>query len=214
MSEGFANAAGLSVVEGFIVVIHANRDYLSEIDGKIGDGDHGINMDKGFQMAGERLNGSMSMAEGLITLGKTLLLEIGGSMGPLYGQFFKAMGRTVRGVERIDGEAIATMLEAGRAAICELGEAQPGDKTLIDTLDPAVRAFREAIVAGEEIAAALDAMTAAAEDGWRSTEDMVAKIGRSSRLGERSRGVLDAGATSCHLILQSFAKTVRTLLAN
>lgn len=214
MSQSFANADGLPVVKELIATIHANRDYLSEIDGKIGDGDHGINMDKGFQLAGERLEADMSMAEGLITLGRTLLLEIGGSMGPLYGQFFKAMGRSVRDMERIDGLAIVTMLEEGQSAIGELGEAKPGDKTLIDTLEPAVGALRESIAEGQEVVPALDKMMAAAEEGWKSTEDMVAKVGRSSRLGERSRGVLDAGATSCYLLLQSFSTSVRPLLEN
>lgn len=211
MGESFSNAAGLPVVERLIAIIHENREYLSEIDGKIGDGDHGINMDKGFQLTATRLEAGMSMSEGLRILGRTLLLEIGGSMGPLYGQFFKAMAKVSKDAEEIDAPVCAAMIEAAYEAIQELGDAKPGDKTLVDTLDPAVTAMRGAVEQGASLHDALDTMVSAAETGWQSTEDMVAKIGRSSRLGERSRGVLDAGATSCYLMLKGFAETAQEL---
>lgn len=211
MSESFANAEGRVVVDRLIAVIREHKAYLSEIDGKIGDGDHGINMDKGFQLTATRLEEGMSMSEALRVLGRTLLLEIGGSMGPLYGQFFKAMAAASKEAEQIDAPVVRAMLEAAYAAIRELGEAKPGDKTLVDTLDPAVSALAAAVDRGGGFAEALDAMVAAAESGWKSTEDMVAKVGRSSRLGARSRGVLDAGATSCFLMLQSMADTMKEL---
>ena len=213
MSESFANAEGRAVVDRLIAVIREHKAYLSEIDGRIGDGDHGINMDKGFQLTATRLEEGMSMSEALRVLGRTLLLEIGGSMGPLYGQFFKAMAATSKEAEQIDAPVVRAMLEAAYAAIRELGEAKPGDKTLVDTLDPAVAALAAAVDRGAGFAAALDAMVAAAETGWKSTEDLVAKVGRSSRLGERSRGVLDAGATSCFLMLQSMAATMKGLIS-
>jgi len=211
MGESFKNADGRIIVERLIDVIHENRAYLSEIDGKIGDGDHGINMDKGFQMTKERLEDGMGMSDALKTLGRTLLLEIGGSMGPLYGQFYKAMAKASKNAEDVDAGTFADMLEAAYEAIRNLGEAKPGDKTLVDTLDPATSAMRGAVDEGKSLSEALDAMLAAAEAGWQSTEDMVAKIGRSSRLGERSRGVLDAGATSCYMMLKSMAATAKEL---
>lgn len=211
MSNSFANANGRVVVDRLIAVIRENKAYLSEIDGKIGDGDHGINMDKGFQLTATRLEEGMSMSEAFRVLGRTLLLEIGGSMGPLYGQFFKAMAAASKEAEQVDAAVVLAMLEAAYAAIRELGEAKPGDKTLVDTLDPAVAAFAAAQQSGAGLGDALDAMVAAAEAGWKSTEDLVAKVGRSSRLGERSRGVLDAGATSCYLMLSSMAGTMKEL---
>lgn len=211
MAEAFRNSDGRVVVERLIDVIHENRTYLSEIDGKIGDGDHGINMDKGFQMTKERLEDGMSMSDALRTLGRTLLMEIGGSMGPLYGQFFKAMAKASKDVEEIGAGTIADMVEAAYEAIRNLGEAKPGDKTLVDTLDPAVMAMRTAVSGGAGLNEALDVMVSAAEAGWKSSEDMVARIGRSSRLGERSRGVLDAGATSCYLMLKSLAESAEEL---
>lgn len=212
MTNSFANAEGRVIVDRLIDTIHKNRAYLSEIDGKIGDGDHGINMDKGFQLTASRLTDDMGMSEALRLLGRTLLLEIGGSMGPLYGQFFKAMAKVSRDKQQIDGRTFVEMLEAAYGAIQALGEAKPGDKTLVDTLDPASKAMKEAVESGSSFGIALKSMIAAAEEGWKSTEDMIAKIGRSSRLGERSRGVLDAGATSCYLMLKSMVDTIEELI--
>jgi dihydroxyacetone kinase-like protein len=213
MPESFSNAQGRIIVDRLIVIIHENRAYLSEIDGKIGDGDHGINMDKGFQITAERLEEEMSMSDAFKTLGRTLLMEIGGSMGPLYGQFFKAMAKASKETDEITASVFLSMLDAAYAAIQDLGNAKPGDKTLVDTLDPAVAALSKAVEDGMAFADALDSMVRAAENGWKLTEDMVAKIGRSSRLGERSRGVLDAGATSCYLMLKSMAETAKELAA-
>lgn len=211
MADSFSNANGRVVVDRLIDTIHENRAYLSEIDGKIGDGDHGINMDKGFQLTKSRLEDDMSMSDALKTLGRTLLMEIGGSMGPLYGQFFKAMAKSSAQQEEIDASVFAEMLDAAYGAIRKLGEAKPGDKTLVDTLDPAAEAIKKAVEGGKGFSEALDDMVSAAEHGWQSTEEMVAKIGRSSRLGERSRGVLDAGATSCYLMLKSMASSAKEL---
>ena len=213
MSASFANTQGRPVLDGLIQCIHENRAYLSEIDGKIGDGDHGINMDKGFQLTASRLGDTQELSEGLRVLGRTLLMEIGGSMGPLYGRFFKAMAKVIQKESEITAPLFVQMLAAGYAAIRELGDAKPGDKTLVDTLDPALTAMAAAVDADASFEAALDAMVTAAEQGWQSTEDMVAKIGRSSRLGERSRGVVDAGATSCFLMLRSMQQSIAALIA-
>jgi dihydroxyacetone kinase-like protein len=212
MRDHFTNAEGRVIVDRLVDTIHKNRAFLSEIDGRIGDGDHGINMDKGFQLASDRFEEGMDMSEAMRTLGRTLLMEIGGSMGPLYGQFFKAMAKASKGKDTISTAVLADMLEAAYAAIRDLGGATPGDKTIVDTLDPAVAAIRRSSNGGEDMSAALDETIRAAEAGWRTTEDMVAKIGRSSRLGERSRGVLDAGATSCYLILETMAETIKELI--
>ncbi|NCN05722.1 MAG: dihydroxyacetone kinase subunit L [Spirochaetales bacterium] len=212
MSNQIKNAEGLKVFTALVDVIHENRTYLSDIDGKIGDGDHGINMDKGFQIAGGRVEASTSLSDALLILGKTLLLEIGGSMGPLYGQFYKAMAKEIKESEFIGIPEFARMLRAGYTAIQNLGEAKPGDKTLVDTLDPATAAAEKAAAGNVPFPQAAQEILTAAEAGWKSTEDMVAKIGRSSRLGERSRGVLDAGATSCYLMIKAMLTTMQELM--
>ncbi len=208
--DGIKNAAAGFVVTDLVAAINANRAYLSEIDGAIGDGDHGINMSKGFTAAGERLAAAPAGLTGsLAALGETLLEGIGGSMGPLYGGFFGAMAEALGDHEWVDAAALSAMLTAGLGAIQEMGNAKVGDKTLLDTLVPARDAFDAARATGAPLAACLDRMVAAAEKGRDSTKDMVAKIGRSSRLGERSRGVLDAGATSCCIILSTMAASLK-----
>ena len=204
--QTFNNADAGAIVLSMAERIVENRAYLSEIDGKIGDGDHGVNMAKGFGMAAERLAGkNLSLAQSLDTLGTVLMTEIGGSMGPLYGVMFTEFAEKIDGAEAIDSAAFSTMLHAGLEGIQSLGSAKVGDKTLLDTLVPAVEAFDAAIADGKTFAEALDALVAAAEKGRDSTIDLVAKIGRASRLGERSLGVLDAGATSCAIILKELS---------
>lgn len=197
-----ADAGGiLAELAGVIV---ENKAYLSEIDGLIGDGDHGVNMAKGFSRAAGRMAGQdLTLDAAFATLSDVLLTEIGGSMGPLYGFMFQDMSTAVAGRQAIDADGFSDMLNAALAGVRRAGSAQPGDKTLIDTLQPAVAAFDAAKSNG--FRPALGAMRDAAARGRDSTIDLVAKVGRASRLGERSRGVLDAGATSCCLILTALA---------
>ena len=195
------------IVLDMVAVIQREQAWLCEIDGKIGDGDHGINMAKGFRLAGEKLSAmdGFGLQTGMAVLGDTLLGDIGGSMGPLYGTFFTDMAEVLEGYSELDVGRCALMLHAGLDAICGLGEAKIGDKTLVDTLAPAVAAFDQAVADRAGFATALAAMKHAAADGLESTRDMVARLGRASRLGERSRGTLDAGAASCNLLLATLA---------
>jgi phosphoenolpyruvate---glycerone phosphotransferase subunit DhaL len=208
MSE-FTNSNGRSVVLALCDVIEENKAYLSEVDGAIGDGDHGINMAKGFRMVRERLgNKEVSLSEGLGLIGKTLMTEIGGSMGPIYGTFFIQMSLKSKDKPETDSALFATMLKAARAGVEDIGGAKVRDKTIIDTIAPADEAMQRAATKGADLKTALSAMADAAEAGKESTRDLVAKLGRAARLGERSRGILDAGATSCALILRTFEKAL------
>lgn len=211
--EAFLNSEGAVIVQNIITVIQENAAYLSEIDGAIGDGDHGVNMSKGMTMCQERLAGKETDLTGALkTLGRVLLMEIGGSMGPLYGTFFREMAKVSQDKEYITAQDVLDMLNAALSGVQELGNAKVGDKTLVDTLVPAIDAYGKTIDEGKNFQEALDALKHAAEAGKDSTKDLVAKVGRSSRLGERSRGVLDAGATSCWLILRSMADSMLELL--
>jgi dihydroxyacetone kinase-like protein len=134
-----------------------------------------------------------------------LLSDIGGSMGPLYGTFFTDMAEVLDDTDTLDAPHFAAMIKAGLAAVQGLGEAKPGDKTLVDVLVPARDAFDAAQAESKTFAESLLAMKAAAEAGLEATRGMVAKVGRASRLGERSRGTLDAGAASCTMILSALA---------
>ncbi len=211
--ESFEVTSGSIIVDRLIIAIQSNKQYLSDIDGAIGDGDHGINMNKGFTLCRETLDKEPGdLVHSLNTLSRILILKIGGSMGPLYGKFFKALASSYEGKTSIGRDDFLASLEAAMEEIGKISSARPGDKTLIDTLAPAIGALRKAHEEERSFSEALDIMTEAARQGRDSTKDMVAKAGRASRLGERSRGVLDAGAASCFIILESMAISIKMLL--
>lgn len=202
----FQNEKGNPVLMKMVNAIHENKDYLGEIDGLIGDGDHGMNMNKGFMLFGNQYGEEdFTFAEGLSNLGNILFSQIGGSMGPIYGTIFMDSAEVGMNLKEITVIDFADMLAAGLEGLQEIVEAQVGDKTLVDTLAPAVYALKEAAETGMDFNKALENMKVAAKKGMESTKDMVAKFGRSSRLGERSRGVLDAGSVSCYIILKAMA---------
>jgi phosphoenolpyruvate---glycerone phosphotransferase subunit DhaL len=207
--ESFNLKNGAVITDNLITVIQANKQYLSDIDGLIGDGDHGINMSKGFTITRDELDKTPGdLAHGLNTLSRVLMMKIGGSMGPLYGKFFKAIAKGVEGKSSIGKEDFGVILKEIEFSIATISPAKIGDKTLIDTLVPAVLAYNDAIALGSDFKTALINMKEAAREGMESTKEMVAKLGRASRLGERSRGVLDAGSVSCFLILESIADSI------
>ena len=201
------------LVRNLISTIVSNREYLSEIDGLIGDGDHGINMAKGFISCATRLDALGERADdlriALTELSKALMDDIGGSMGPLYGNFFLGFVAALDAYTDMDAKLFSEALTAAVKNVQSTGNAQVGDKTLIDTLVPARDAFESAIANMNGFSSALQAMSEAAERGKNSTKDLQARIGRSARLGPRSIGVFDAGATSCCLLLQSLASSLQ-----
>ena len=211
--SSFPNKDGAVVIKSLIETIQRNKDYLSEIDGAIGDGDHGVNMEKGFSVCESRVDwGTATFSDAAKTLSRVLMMEIGGSMGPIYGTFFGEMAKTTKDKDGISAEDFSEMLHRAISGIEGLGGARLGDKTLLDTLIPAAKAFDESLAGEGDFGAALSAMSEAAKKGWEATKEMTAKIGRASRLGERSRGVYDAGATSCYLLLASLAESIRPLI--
>lgn len=209
--SAFRNADGKSIVMAAIKAVQNNKDYLGEIDGLIGDGDHGMNMNKGFTICETRIaDQDISFSEALDTLGSILLMEIGGSMGPIYGTIFMNMAEEA--MDEIDEKVFSVMLSSALDGLKDIIDARVGDKTLVDVLEPAVSGFCKATDEGKDFASALAVLKENAEKGKESTRDLVAKFGRSSRLGERSKGVLDAGATSCNIILSAMADGILALL--
>ena len=201
----FSNKDNAAVVIEVCCQIKANRAYLSDIDGLIGDGDHGVNMSKGFSIACEQITDADSFSTACKKLGDVLLFEIGGSMGPIYGSFFRSIASVTKKHDNIDAPVLTAALEKAMNGVMDIGGAKPGDKTLIDTLYPAIEAFKNE----SDFDVAIDKAIVAAEAGMNSTKNMMAKIGRASRLRERSVGVLDAGAVSCFIILQSLLDNIR-----
>ena len=202
----FKNTDGKSVLLKMVKGIQDNKAYLGEVDGLIGEGDHGMNMNKGFTVFETRFaDKATGFTEGLDELGMVLLNDIGGSMGPIYGTFFSKLSKTFKGEGRITSDLFEKAVLNAKEGLMDLAGAQPGDKTLVDTVVPAYEAFKAANAEGKEFSECLNALKEGAKKGKESTKDMVAKIGRAARLGERSKGHLDAGATSCCIILCTMA---------
>ncbi len=204
---------GSFILTPLIKAVQQNKQYLSDIDGLIGDGDHGINMNKGFTLCEEALRAEPGdLSHGFKTLSRILMSQIGGSMGPLYGMFFTAMAKACKDKDTLDAAGFGEMLTAAKGKVLDISGAQLGDKTLLDVLLPAEESYRATLNADESFVTCLDRMSEAAEKGRDATQDMLAKVGRSSRLGERSRGVIDAGSASCCLILQTLAQAIKDKL--
>jgi phosphoenolpyruvate---glycerone phosphotransferase subunit DhaL len=201
-----------SWLQGSAVALREQRDYLTQLDAAIGDADHGTNMDRGFTSVVaklEELDDSTPPGKMLVTAGSTLVSTVGGASGPLWGTALRRAGRSIGDGESFDGAALALALEAALDGVVELGAAQPGDKTMVDALQPAVRALRERVDGGASAADALAAAREAAEEGMQATVPLQASKGRASYLGERSIGHQDPGATSTVFILRALEQAVR-----
>ena len=185
-----------------------NRAVLTRLDADIGDGDHGTNMDRGMRKVMEKLEGSDSEDIGatLKAVGMALISSVGGAAGPLYGTLFMQMGQATAGRSELDLAAFTEALEAGVAGVQKRGKAEPGDKTMVDALLPALEALKQAGEQGTDVTQALAQAADAARQGMEATVPLVARKGRASYLGERSAGHQDPGATSTHLLLKSAAE--------
>jgi phosphoenolpyruvate---glycerone phosphotransferase subunit DhaL len=188
--------------------LHAQREYLTELDAAIGDGDHGINMDRGFTAVLDKLPSVTDADVGTIlkTVGTTLVSTVGGASGPLYGTAFLRAGTALAGKQELQSSDVVTGLEAALEGIKARGHAQIGEKTMVDALSPAVDAFKTATEADQSLQEALYAAGNAAEEGMKATIPLVATKGRASYLGERSAGHQDPGATSVTLLLRAAVK--------
>jgi len=178
-------------------------DILTEADKAIGDGDHGIGMARGFEAVSQKLAaGSYASLDQLLkTAGMTLITSIGGAAGVVFGTWFRDGAKNLGGVTALDARVLAAWLADGLAAVKERGKAKPGEKTMVDALEPA--AVTSSQVAAAPLDEALAAVTEAARTGMEATKDMIASVGRAKALGERSRSHPDPGAVSTYLILKS-----------
>jgi len=197
-------------IRAFAAEISANKEQLTQLDAAVGDGDHGINMDRGMSAVLAKLDAAteeQDIGALLKTVGMTLVSTVGGAGGPLYGTLFLQMGTAVSGKDQLDPDDWAAALEAGIAGVQARGKAEPGDKTMIDALIPGRDALKSALAEGASFEDALRQSADAAGQGMRDTIPLVARKGRASYLGERSAGHQDPGATSSHLLLETAAET-------
>jgi len=186
----------------------AEKAHLTELDAAIGDADHGVNMDRGFQavVAEVENHPTPDSAALLKTVAMTLIKTVGGAAGPLYGTFFLRAGASCAEKTHLSPADVTALFRAGLAGVIQRGKAAPNDKTMIDALGPGIEAMQQALDAGAGLKEMLARAAAAAEAGMRNTVPMQARKGRASYLGERSIGHQDPGATSAWLLLKVAAE--------
>ena len=196
-------------IRAFAVAVADNKEYLTELDSAIGDADHGINMNRGMQAVLGKIDGMNADDVGALlkTVGMTLVSTVGGAGGPLYGTLFLQMGTAAAGKPELSADDWAAALAAGVAGVRSRGKAEPGDKTMVDALMPAVEALQAALAEGADFDDALRRSAQAAEEGMKATIPLVARKGRASYLGDRSANHQDPGATSSWLLVQAAAET-------
>lgn len=184
-------------------VMDANREYLTELDNPIGDGDHGINMARGFNEIRKQKEVLETKDAGslLKTAGMTLVSKVGGSAGPLYGTFFMKAGNAIGKKNEIDIHDFLVGMQAGIEGVKMRGKSDAGEKTMLDAMIPALEAMQAAEAAGDTPGQILKKGTAAAKAGMEATIPMQATKGRASYLQERSIGHQDPGATSFYLMM-------------
>ena len=200
----------IAIIDRIADDIEDQKMFLTELDNVIGDGDHGINMARGFKVVKELEPTFEGKDIGAILkmVGMKIVSTVGGSAGPLYGTAFMKAGALMNGKMEADIHDFIGMLEAGIGGVQLRGKAVKGEKTMLDSMIPALDAIKEAVEAGSDAKAALDAGVKAAEDGVEYTKTIIATKGRASYLGERSIGHQDPGATSFTLMLKDVASQI------
>jgi dihydroxyacetone kinase-like protein len=210
--EMFSAEQAVEWIRRTAAVVEENGAMLTKLDSAIGDGDHGTNMVRGFRAVLERVGAleDKDFASLFRVVGMALIGKVGGAAGPLYGSFYLGVGKQLGATGEAGDDELAAALRAGYDAVMARGKAQPGDKTMLDAWYPALAALDQAVADGAPLQAALDSAAAAAEDGMKATIPLVARKGRASYLGERSKDHQDPGATSTSLIVKALADTVNS----
>ncbi|GAA2289839.1 dihydroxyacetone kinase subunit DhaL [Actinomadura luteofluorescens] len=187
--------------------VSADAERLTRLDAAIGDGDHGLNLDRGFRAAVEALPEDAPPGKVLIAAGRAIVSKTGGASGPLYGTVLRRAGKSFGDAAGVDAAALGAALRAALEGVQDLGKAAEGDKTMVDALAPAVAAYEAALAGGSDLAGCARAAAEAASKGADGTVPMRARKGRASYLGERSEGHMDPGASSTALVLEALADT-------
>lgn len=203
-------AGAVRMVRAMSDAVSAQADYLGRLDSVAGDGDHGAGISRGLQTAAANLETSppVSPGEALRRTGTTLMDDMGGAAGLLFGTIFTVAAKRAGNSEKLDTKLWAQMLADALAAVQVRGKAQPGDKTMVDALAPAMSAMQDAAQRGLSLEIAFDTAVAAAEQGAATTADMLPRHGRARFVGERGKGHPDAGAVSLAIMLGAIAESL------
>ncbi|TDT61363.1 dihydroxyacetone kinase subunit DhaL [Fonticella tunisiensis] len=200
-----------ALIEKIGDVIEENKEFLTELDAAIGDGDHGLNMNKGFKVVKDKMNSTniKDIGELFKLVGLTLIATVGGASGPLYGTAFMKGGMAVAGKTEVDMNDFIKIMDEAIKGIKMRGKAEAGDKTMIDALEPAFNALKEGVLKELPAVDILKNAREAALNGVNYTKEIAARKGRASYLGERSIGHQDAGATSSFLMIDAIYEFVK-----
>ena len=205
------NKKMIEILHNIAEQVEAEKAFLTELDTAIGDGDHGINLARGFQAVDkklEQLGDTADIGSILKAAGMQLVATVGGASGPLYGTAFMKAGGACQGKTELDAAGFLTMMDAAIGGVKMRGKATTGEKTMLDALCPAYEALKEALESGDELKPAMDKAVIAAEKGVEYTKTIIATKGRASYLGERSLEHQDPGATSSLLMLRVIAENL------
>jgi dihydroxyacetone kinase-like protein len=197
----------LAWIDALAQIYSENKQYLTQLDSAIGDADHGINMDRGFQAVKAELEKTnpQDMSAILKTVAMALIRTVGGAAGPLYGTFFMRASSACANKTELGMADVVALFEAGLEGVLLRGKAELNDKTMVDAQKPALEAMKQALADGADLKTMLQKGTTAAEEGMKNTIPLLAKKGRASYLGERSIGHQDPGATSSYLMIKAAA---------
>lgn len=197
----------LAWIDSLAQVYAENKQYLTQLDSNIGDADHGINMDRGFQAVKADLakTDPADISTALKTVAMSLIRTVGGASGPLYGTFFMRASAACANKAELGPADVVALFEAGLEGVLQRGKAELNDKTMVDAQKPALEAMKQALANGDNLQTILRKGAAGAEQGMKNTIPLQARKGRASYLGERSIGHQDPGATSSYLMLKAAA---------
>lgn len=200
----------IEILKAIAAKIELEKDYLTELDNEIADGDHGVNMAKGFNAVVAKLDTMAGKDIGslLKTTGMTLVSTVGGSAGPLYGTAFMKAGAALKDKMEIDGNDLVVAIEAAIGGIKMRGKATTGEKTMLDAICPAYDALKASLEEGEDLKAAMTKAVAAARAGVEYTKTIKATKGRASYIGDRSIGHQDPGATSAMYMFEVLLENI------
>ncbi len=214
MKKNLTTAEFIKVLYQVCEDIEKNKDYFSELDRATGDGDHGVTMSIGWTAVKEKLNSlssDLTFDKICIQVASSFLSAVGASAGPLYATALMRGGSKLKDLKSSNGSQIADFFIAAADGIKERGKAEIGDKTMLDVWIPAAEIIKKTSLENEDIVEILKHGALKANQAMESTKDMVSKKGRSSKLGERSKGHIDPGAASSAMIINTFFETINNL---
>ena len=214
MKETISTEDFIIILNDICKTIEDQKDYLSELDRKIGDGDHGVTMNIGWIAVKEKLS-TINPSDGFhkicTQIASSFLSAVGASAGPLYATALMRGGGAVKDKNSLDAMSFSLFLNAGANGIKERGKAEIGDKTMLDVWIPTANEMKKKASDGSNLMEALECAVNTAENAMNNTKNLLAKKGRSSKLGNRSIGHIDPGAASSFAIINSIFQTLKEM---